>query len=200
MSAPSTNGTLPKQMNLGFNERCKVCSSGLRVEVEKRHVEGNSARSIAKWLIEQTGDQAYRHSHVSSHIKNHFNVREETAKRYADAIASQELIKDVAEERLTDIQMLDEISKQDFAVRKMTTRWISDLMTVTKEDGKPVIPRLPLPLITLHNAAASEIRQNRKTKAELLGEDPNGSSVDLASVLEDAWLRRHSASKEDDTE
>lgn len=194
MNTPNTNSSLP---DVGFNPRCIFCMSQHRAEAERQYVNGMTLRPLAKWLSEKEG-RPVRYESVRRHIKNHFKVRDETAKRYYDATASREVMNEAVDQRLTDIQMLDEISRQDFSVRKMTTRWISDLMNkVDPEDPtKQVLPRIPLSIVTLHNAAASEIRQNRKTKAELLGEDPNGSSVDLAVVLEEAWLNRHSDNEE----
>lgn len=158
-------------MPAGYSARCRVCNSPRRAEIEEWIAQGLSPRAISAKLAE-LGEKI---SHVSiwQHRRDHFNVAEEAARRYAESRARLEA---AAQKRVNEIETLDEQIAEAAELRARFAAWLRDL---SEQRG-----RVPQAVVQAYAAAAGEVRQAAKTKAELLGDDPESRK---AAAIE-SWL------------
>lgn len=62
----------------GYSARCRPCNSPHRAEVDRRLLEGESARAVSTWLAEAHGEHL-PHQGLLNHLNAHLNVRAEAA-------------------------------------------------------------------------------------------------------------------------
>jgi len=160
-------------MPAGYSARCKVCNSGHRTEIERWiREEGLSPRQASQKLKDEY-QESISHKSIWRHMNEHFDVKAEARKQYQK---SQQQIKEQAQKRLSEIEILDNIIAGDYELHQGVRQWLADLVTEKK--------RIPLALVQLLTATASEVRQHMKQKQAMLGEDPASK---IAEVLSDLW-------------
>ncbi|MFA5542862.1 MAG: hypothetical protein WDA47_03750 [Bacilli bacterium] len=169
-------------MKVGYSERCTICNSKYRADVEKwSAVEGLSIRAITQRLADDYGFVIGPKS-VWRHLKNHFNVDAETLSRYSESPdytppepgseaddqlrQSRNFMDDTAKKRLEDIKKLDEVAEINFNIHKKTGDKIKQLMKLAK--GKKSKVTIPRTLVDLHSTSSSEMRQALKAKMDIL--------------------------------
>ncbi len=164
-------------MPAGYSARCKVCNSPHRALVEKWTKEdGLSPRVIAERAKRELGWEV-SHKSIWQHLREHFDVRAEAREQYQK---SQAQLQELAQKRLSDLEMLDAIIQGDFELHQAAKAWLDDLVAERK--------RIPKTLVDLLAATAAEVRQQLKQKQAMLGEDPTERGLeDLADILRQAW-------------
>ena len=172
-------------MPVGYSARCRVCNSPHRAEIEQWcKDEGLSPRAAAARLLERYGEKI-THVTIWRHMQEHFDIRAEAREQYRK---SQEQMQVSVQKCLSDLQMLDSIAHDSYELHQAVRAWLADLI---KERGK--IPRV---LVELLAVTASEVRQQLKQKAELLGDDPVSRLADGVATW--AELVQAAASDEDE--
>ena len=160
-------------MPVGYSARCKVCNSPRRAEVERWvKEEGISVREATRRLAEQ--GEKISHEAIRKHMLEHFDVKAEAREQYH---RSQEQMRQLAEKRVSDIEMLDEIARGSFELNRAARVWLRELIEQKN-------PKIPKSLVDLVSTTAAEVRQHLKAKQELLGESP---ADDIADVLRTLW-------------
>jgi hypothetical protein len=107
----------------------------------------------------------------------HFDVRAEAREQYQK---SQAQLQELAQRRLSDLEMLDAIIQGDFELHQAARAWLDELVA---NRGK-----IPKTLVDLLAVTAGEVRQQLKQKQAMLGEDPAERGLeDLADILRQAW-------------
>jgi metal-dependent amidase/aminoacylase/carboxypeptidase family protein len=107
----------------------------------------------------------------------HFDVRAEAREQYAKSQAQMEQL---AQKKLSDVDMLDRVVALEFELHQGTGAMLQRFL---RDGGK-----LPMTLVVLHEKTASEMRQAIRQKADLLGDSPEATGLeDLAEVLRQAW-------------
>lgn len=168
-------------MDVGYSARCKVCNSEHRAEVERRKEQGDSLAVIAEFLRGK-GESVSKAS-VRRHFVEHFPVKQEAAKRYAEQ--SQTVMTGAIEKRLTDVEMLDELIARSMRMNAAAMKHIDESLNteypMLMKNGKPLLDaeykpvmRKGIPakqMVDLFNGTASEVRQALKTKDDLIGDD-----------------------------
>lgn len=164
-------------MPAGYSSWCKVCNSQHRVQIERWAKEdGLSSRAISAKLKEEFGEKISYKS-IWQHLREHFDVRAEAREQYQK---SQVQLQELAQKRLSDLEMLDAIIQGDFELHQAAKAWLDDLVAERK--------RIPKTLVDLLAATAAEVRQQLKQKQAMLGEDPTERGLeDLADILRQAW-------------
>lgn len=160
-------------MPVGYSARCKVCNSPHRAEIEKWvKDEGVSVREAARRLAEK--GEKISHEAIRRHMLEHFDVKAEAREQYQ---RSKEQMKQLAEKRVSDIEMLDEIARGSFELNQAARAWLRSLVAERN-------PKIPKSLVDLVSTTAAEVRQHLKAKQELLGEGP---ANDIADALRTLW-------------
>lgn len=153
----------------GYSAKCKTCNSARRLEIEAWHEDGDDPRAIEIKLKALGEDISY--VAIRSHLNNHYNVREAARERYHQ---SQQQMDVAVAERLTDLQILDELIQDNHIIHSGLRSQIRDL-----KDKFSV----PMPAVAMLNGVATEICRAMKTKQELLGEDPESHKADTLLEL-----------------
>lgn len=163
-------------MPAGFSARCRVCTSPHRAKIEEWLAQGLSPRAVAAKLAAELGE---RIGHVSiwNHQREHWNIGQETARRYAEMTAeSQQRLEAEASRRVDEIRALDEQIEAANRLRPLYEDWLREAAEKRK--------RPPMAVVQAYTALANEVRQAAKVKAELLGDDPESRKADAALT----WL------------
>lgn len=155
-------------MPAGYSARCRVCNSLHRAEVDRWLSEGLSCRVVAARLETEHGERISHHS-IWRHRDEHFNVREEAARQYAE---SQVRLEQAAAQRADEFRLLEEQILEAAGLRAAYAAWLKDLQ---QQGVKP-----PQSVVQAYAAAAGEVRQTVKVKQDLLGESP---ADDLTEAL-----------------
>ncbi len=160
---------------VGYSSRCRVCNSPHRVEIEQWcKEEGLSPRAAAARLLEVYGEKV-SHQSVWQHMRDHFDVQAEAREQYRKSRANME--KGVGK-TLSDIEMLEAIAQGSYDLNQAAAEWVKKLV---KEKEK-----IPGTLVDLLATTAGEVRQQIRTKLELLGEDPGSKIADaMVATLEE---------------
>lgn len=158
-------------MGLGYSSRCKICNSEHRSEVERLRQQGDSYRGIQQWLKERGVKVSV--AAIKNHFDEHFPVRQEAAERYYQK--SREVFEEAVEKRLSEIEMMERIAETQFVLQQATAAWLADLVERRA--------KLPMSLVVLNEKAAGSVMQAAKTRAELLGEDPESAIANALSAL-----------------
>lgn len=171
-------------MPVGYSARCRVCNSAYRTEIEKWCKEESlSPRAASARLLEQYQEKI-SHKSIWGHMQEHFDVRAEAREQYH---RSQAQMQHLAEKRVSDIEMLDEIAAGSFELNLAARAWLQELV-----DQR--YPKIPKALVDLVSVTAAEVRQHMKTKQELLGDDPMSRLADGVAT----WAELVEASAVDD--
>lgn len=177
-------------MPAGYSARCKVCNSGHRTEIEKWIKEEGLSPRQASAKLEELYGESISHKSIWRHMNEHFDVKAEAREQYQK---SQQQFKQAVEKRLSDIEMLDNIAKENYQLYIGAKRWLDEIL---KEKKKPP----PKALVDLVSVVASETRQQIKQKQELLGDDPESRKADamVATLeeLQELYLNAHSSQEE----
>jgi len=185
-------------MTVGYNSRCKICNCEFRDQVESLHESGMSLQQIADFLA-KNGIKVAKSS-VKNHFDTHFAPKTEAAQRYHEA--SQKVMEQAVDKRLTDLEMLDEVIRRNYELHQGATESIKESLTkehpVILKSGKPLLDSKTYepvmrkyapakPVVDLLNGTSSEIRQALKTKHDLLGdgEDNKPTRVVIVDDLDD---------------
>ncbi len=154
-------------MPAGYSSQCKVCNSPNRLQIESwSKKDGLSSRAISSKL-KAIGEEI-SHTAINSHMAEHYDVQAEARERYYQ---SQREIEKAAGERLTDLQILDELIQDSHIIHQGLRKKI-------KAMGENSILSVPLPVVQLFNGSAAEICRAIKTKQEILGEDPGSKGAE----------------------
>lgn len=167
-------------MPAGHSAKCRVCNSPHRAEIEQWLADGLSPREISACLA-KLGEQI-SHKSIWRHRREHFNIQEEAAKQYAE---SQARLKEAAAKRVDEIRLLDEQIAEAAELRARFAAWLRDLSQERE--------RIPQAVVQAYAAAAGEVRQAARTKAELLGDDPMSRLADGVAT----WAELVQAAAED---
>lgn len=155
-------------MPAGYSAKCKTCNSSHRTEIEAWHVkEGMDFIAISlklRGMGVEISDRA-----LSAHFNNHYNVQTEAREQYHK---SQEQIAQDASERLTDLQILDELIQDNHVIHAGLRAALKGLVDEDK------ILSVPLPAVQMFNGASAEICRAIKTKQEILGEDGGSKAAE----------------------
>lgn len=164
-------------MPVGYSAKCKLCNSEYRAEVEQWiKEEGLSLRAASERLKSEYGVKI-GHVAISRHMNEHFDVKAEARRQYAKSQA--EMNKQV-NKRLSEVEMLDSIARENYELFLSVRNWARDLV---EERGK-----LPKSVVDLLSVTAAEVRQQLKQKAELLGEDTKDDLLaDIAQIVAGEW-------------
>jgi hypothetical protein len=177
-------------MPAGYSSRCKTCNSPHRLDIEAWHEEGLSDRAIEARLESEFGEKI---SHVSlwNHFLEHYDVQSEVREQYYQ---SQLNLENEAQERVSEIQILDDVVQGKYRLHQRLDRLIGNRLAGL-EDGPPIeLPKLPLSYVSLYTGCASEIRQTLKQKQEMLGEDPTSKeAATWTELIASVHSRRRSA-------
>lgn len=171
-------------MPAGYSPRCKACNSSLRVQLEKWKDDGDNTSQISIKLKER-GENISRPA-LDNHFEKHYNVSKEVQEQY---FQSQANLQEEASERISEIQMLDDVALEKYQLHTKLTKIIGKLIKGL-EDSKDIaeFPKLPAAYVTLYTDCAAEIRQALKTKQELLGEDGNTKKANAIQNWVDLML------------
>lgn len=170
-------------MEVGYSARCKLCNSEHRAEVERRKEQGDSLAAIVAFM-KQHGESISKTA-VHRHFVEHFPVKQEAAKRYAEQ--SQTVLTEAVDKRLTDVEMLDELIARSMRMNAAAMDHISESLNtdypVLLKNGKPLLDaeykpvmRKGVPakqMVELFNGTAAEVRQALRTKDDLIGDGEN---------------------------
>ncbi len=129
---------------------------------------------------------------LDNHFDEHFDVQAEVREQYNK---SQAALQDAAEERISEIQMLDDVALEKYRLHQKLTSILSNQVAGLeapkdpKGSKEPIeLPKLPQAWVTLYIGCAAEIRQALKTKQELLGEDGNHKKAEAMQSWVDLML------------
>jgi hypothetical protein len=69
----------PRNPGLGYSAKCRPCNSTFRAELDRRLLEGESARSVSAWLATQ--GERIPHQALSNHRSEHLDAHAEAVVR-----------------------------------------------------------------------------------------------------------------------
>ncbi|MCL6596702.1 MAG: hypothetical protein K6V73_10945 [Firmicutes bacterium] len=151
-------------------ERCKVCRSGLRADVDRLKARGASQEQIAQWMRER-GVNISRES-VRRHINDHVNVTEALA---AVAFEKAEDITRQVESERSDLDRLGAYIERTTTLERSLTRYIEDCVAAGKAP--------PMSVVKAHETVTNGLRQAIKLRSDLQGDMPSDNFDHLLSSL-----------------
>jgi len=122
-------------MPAGFSARCRVCTSPHRAKIEEWLAQGLSPRAVAAKLAAELGE---RIGHVSiwNNQREHWNIGQETARRYAEMTAeSQQRLEAEASRRVDEIRALDAGSWVSPAYRGERVPTLEEALEAMRDSG-----------------------------------------------------------------
>jgi hypothetical protein len=162
-------------MPSGYSSKCKTCNSSRRLEIEVWHEKDGMSPEAIEIKLRGLGESiSYRA--ISNHFVHHYNVQEEARARYHQ---SQEQIVINATERLTDLQILDELIQDNHIIHAGLRKQIKDLTDKFA---------VPMPAVAMLNGISDAICKAMKTKQELLGEDSGNKKAGAMQSWVDLML------------
>jgi hypothetical protein len=175
----------PKKMPAGYSSRCKSCNSPHRLKIEAWHKDGKSPEAI-EVLLRSKFDEMVSYKAIRNHLNEHYNVPAEAREQYQK---SQANIQKDAEERLSEIEILDSIVSGKHKLHQKLEKIISNQLKGPDEiEEFRELPKIPAAYVTLYTGCAAEIRQAMKTKQELLGEDSGSKKAGAMQSWVDLML------------
>jgi hypothetical protein len=172
-------------MPAGYSSKCKSCNSTQRLEIEAWHRDGKSPEAIEVMLLEKY-DEKISCTAIRNHLNEHYDIPAEVQKQYNQ---SQVNLQKDAEERLSEIEILDSIVSGNHKLHQKLEKIISNQLKGLDEiEELRELPRIPAAYVTLYTGCAAEIRQAMKTKQELLGEDSGSKKAGAMQSWVDLML------------
>lgn len=154
----------------GYSARCRACNSKHRVEIDRRLLAGDGARSVSEWL--STQGEKLSHVALQGHRAEHLDVRADAAARVAEAAPVFEA---AVEKIIADVHVLDEVATLALQVARALAPQIA------AAGGKPSMPVAVAFAGALSNARAAVTDRHEMLYGKKL--EVTGGSVDDADAL-----------------
>lgn len=179
-------------MAIKHNNKCKVCNSEHRTEIEKLLSEGWSARRISAWLKE-TYDESISDNAILRHKKKHWNVSQEIKKRISQK-ESEELFEEEVEKRIGRIESLRKERIENLELAIKLRKIFNELLE--GEGWKRLHPETFKAMQALYNTVTNQVRYTAAEEFKQLDQDTEDPMLKLMELMSNGHKEAEDDSEE----